>query len=451
MPKRPVLKQQFVFEKLLKYLSQSGPLKASYLCEFLGISQPTFSRLIAQGQNDILCMGRGSQRLYALKKRGGWVKPEIPVLSVDEKGTPSQVAILHSIYPQGFYLESQVKTLPTKIYKNLPYFFEDLRPSGFLGRLIPHLHSDLGVPEDIRNWTDDDCLLYLVNYGWDLIGNYFIGEKSYNLYEENSIQRLDVVHENDREKHYPRVANLVLSHGQAGSSAGGEHPKFLSMCEKKGERIPVLVKFSPPVGDAISHRIADLLICEHIAHEVLQKHGHAAPQSCFLRGEDRLFLEIERFDRNKSGGRLGVISLRALDLEFVGHLESWADTAESLFRQKKIDEVTYKKIVWLETFGKLIANTDRHHGNISFFCDGEKIKGLAPVYDMLPMMYAPQQNQLVPRPFNPESKKFSEISVWNDALIAAQDFWSLVRHHSQISEEFKILIADNESKLLALS
>ena len=255
---------------------------------------------------------------------------------------------------------------------------------------------------------------------------------------------------NHRNKHYPKVANLVLSHGQEGSSAAGEHPKFLSICEKKGELIPVLVKFSPPVSDAISQRIADLLICEHIAHKILQKHGHAAPQSCLIRGEGRLFLEIERFDRNKSGGRLGIISLRALDLEFVGQLKSWADTSESLFRQKKIDEITYKKIVWLETFGRLIGNTDRNHGNISFFCDGEKIKGLAPVYDMLPMMYAPQQNQLVPRLFNPDPKKFSEISVWNDALIAAQVFWSQVHHHPQISEEFKVLIAENESKLLPL-
>ena len=134
-------------------------------------------------------------------------------------------------------------------------------------------------------------------------------------------------------------------------------------------------------------------------------------------------------------------------LEFVGKLKSWSETAESLFNQKRIDQATCQAIVWLEVFGKLIGNSDRHHGNISFFCDGEKITGLAPVYDMLPMMYAPQQNQLVARSFDPAPPKSFEIPVWNNALTAARSFWSHVQQHSQISKEFKILIAENESKL----
>jgi hypothetical protein len=145
---------------------------------------------------------------------------------------------------------------------------------------------------------------------------------------------------------------------------------------------------------------------------------------------------MERFDRNTKGGRIGLVSLRALDLEFVGQLRSWTETAESLWKQKIIDHSTYQRIVWLEVFGKLIGNTDRHHGNISFFCEGEKVTNLAPVYDMLPMMYAPQQNQLVERPFNPAPPKSAEISVWNSALAAAKDFWKQVQKHPRISKGF---------------
>lgn len=450
MSKAPALDQEFLFEKLLKYLSRSGPSSAKTLCEFLHISQPAFSRLI-QGHDSILRVGRGRQILYALGKPGAWGKPEVPVFSIDEQGTLGRAAFLYPICPKGFYLESRVETLSTRIYESLPYFFEDSRPSGFLGRLVPRLYPHLDFPQDINAWTDEDCLLYLARCGWNLIGNFIIGEESCEHYLANRMKRLDVVEENDREKRYPEIADLVLSKGIPGSSAAGEHPKFLSIRETKKGLLPVMVKFSPPVVDAISRRVADLLICESIAHDVLRKHGKTAPQSSLIWGKDRLFLEIERFDRNSSGGRRGIITLRALDLEFVGKLKSWSDTAEALFRQKKIDPAAHQDILWLETFGKLIGNTDRHHGNISFFCDGEKIFGLAPAYDMLPMHYAPQQNQLVIRTFDPAPPTISEIPVWNDAWAAGGEFWAQVRRHPQVSEEFKSLTADNESKLSLLS
>lgn len=76
--------------------------------------------------------------------------------------------------------------------------------------------------------------------------------------------------------------------------------------------------------------------------------------------------------------------------------------------------------------------------------------GLAPVYDMLPMMYAPQQNQLVTRTFNPELPKSDEKTVWNEALSAARDFWAQVQKHSMISDEFKKLAAKNASSLAPL-
>lgn len=442
-----IVNRPSAFEVLLKYLSQSGPLKAKVLCERLGMSQPVFSRLMSQGQESILRIGRGPQTLYACRRHGGWGKLEIPVSYMNEKGMPSVAATLHPIAPKGFYLESHTELFSSRLYEGLPYFLEDIRPSGFLGRLVPGLHPDLGLPPDISTWTDDHCLLYLTRYGWDLIGNLIVGEAACDAYVVNRMKRLDIVAETDREKVYPKIAELVLHTGIPGSSAAGEQPKFLSVRETATGSLPVMVKFSPPVIDAISQRVADLLICEHIAHNVLRTYGRAAPRSCLITGEGRLFLEMERFDRTISGGRRGSISLRALDLEFVGQLTSWSETGESLFRQKKIDRATYQDIIWLEVFGRLIGNSDRHHGNISFFCDGEKIIGLAPVYDMLPMMYAPQQNQLVKRPFDIAPPKFFEIPAWTTALEAARYFWTQVREHAQISEGFKALIADNDSKL----
>ena len=55
-------------------------------------------------------------------------------------------------------------------------------------------------------------------------------------------------------------------------------------------------------------------------------------------------------------------------------------------------------------FGQLIANEDMHEGNLSFqpALPGEVGLRLAPVYDMLPMMYAPARGvEIAPREFTP--------------------------------------------------
>lgn len=439
MPKAAVLDQDLLLDRIVKHLSQSGPSKAKDLCTHLQISQSAFSRLVGQATDAVLRVGQGRQTLYACHRVGAWGNPKIPATTIDAKGHLVHVATLHPLAPQGFFLESHTPDFFSRIYKSWPYFLEDLRPAGFLGRLVPKLYPHENFPDDITAWSDDHCLIYLVRHGWNLIGNVMIGERSVEEHHNALIKRMDIIPETDREKRYPQIADLMLSQGIPGSSAAGEQPKFL-LTRK-------IVKFSPPIIDAISRRVADLLICEHIAHATLKAHGKLSLDSCLVRGADRLFLEMDRFDRTVQGGRLGIISLRALDLEFVGHLKTWSDTARSLLEQNKIRQIDYETIVWLEVFGKFIGNSDRHHGNISFFCDGEIIAGIAPTYDMLPMMYAPQQNQLIARIFEPELPKFHEMPVWKKALIAACDFWRQVQGHSEISNEFKQLTINNESKL----
>lgn len=447
MPKMPVLDRQTLLERLLQRLSQVGPVTAKELCEWLGISQPAFSRIVGPAHDAIIRIKEGRHTLYAAYRSTPWGKPAIPVMMIDEAGAATRIAVLHPLAPQGFYLESLTSALTSKRYPGLPYFFEDMRPSGFLGRLVPRLHADLGLPPDITLWTDNHCLSYLTRYGWNLIGNLVLGETSYEQMLSHRRQRVDVIAAAERAQRYPVVAEQVLSHGVPGSSAAGEHPKFLAVVDAPDGLRPVLVKFSPPIADALSQRVADLLVCEHLAHDILKQYGHTAAQSSLLQGADRLFLEITRFDRTAASGRRGLISLRALDLEFVGQLSSWSETAAALARQCKIDQRTYDAVVWLDVFGKLIANSDRHHGNLSLFCEGETCLGLAPVYDMLPMLYAPQQNQIVARPFVPPTPKIFEVPQWNNALAAARDFWAHVQRHPHISAAFKAVTANNDTAL----
>ncbi|QTW19162.1 HipA domain-containing protein [Comamonas kerstersii] len=48
--------------------------------------------------------------------------------------------------------------------------------------------------------------------------------------------------------------------------------------------------------------------------------------------------------------------------------------------------------IW-DAFRQLIANTDRHYGNVSLLWNGKRWE-LAPCYDMLPMHFMPVQGEV---------------------------------------------------------
>ncbi len=102
-------------------------------------------------------------------------------------------------------------------------------------------------------------------------------------------------------------------------------------------------------------------------------------------------MEVKRFDRVGESGRKAVLSLFALATKYLGHLESWTAAARDLVDQNRIGAEDARKIRWLDTFGQLIGNTDRHFGNLSFFVGEDGTMRLAPVYDMQPMIFAPRE------------------------------------------------------------
>jgi hypothetical protein len=101
----------------------------------------------------------------------------------------------------------------------------------------------------------------------------------------------------------------------------GEQPKFLARLDEEDRQTHVLVKFSPPHASATARRWADLLRCEHWAHQLLASTGVAARQSRWFSFADRTCLEVERFGRIGTEGRRGSASLLALDLARYGHLD----------------------------------------------------------------------------------------------------------------------------------
>ena len=102
-----------------------------------------------------------------------------------------------------------------------------------------------------------------------------------------------------------------------GSSAGGEQPKFCTIHSGRH----VLVKFSPASDSAVSQRMRDLLVCEHLALQTLAQAGRPAATTQIFLAAGRVFLESERFDRTPQG-RIAMVSLEVYDSEYIGKADN---------------------------------------------------------------------------------------------------------------------------------
>ena len=432
---------------ILNLLIGNGPLSTKEVCDYLHISQPVCSRLLGRLTEKVLVTGRARATRYAAKRNIAGVGTNIPIYKINEKGTASHWGTLTALEPTGFYFESRDTNILNQYYAGPPYFLDDLTPSGFLGRLLPRYYSMF--PADIRHWTEADCFKYWTDFGWDLIGNLILGEKAFQLYLQHAQTKKTVAKSQSQVSIYAKLAINILKEGAGGSSAGGEQPKFLAVSQKNSQ--DVLVKFSPPLTNAIARRLGDLLVCEHLAHKVLNERGTLACRSRLMKDASRIYLESERFDRVGLVGRRGVVSLRALDLEFVGGLCNWSQTALELMRQQIIATQTFLQIRFLEFFGKLIGNTDMHAGNLSFFMEGTTALPLAPAYDMLPMLYFPQHDELVTRDLELPVPSPADADAWRAACLGAQAFWQQTLEHSWITKEFKKIAKENLKKIKTYS
>lgn len=444
MPKRPKLDSQALWEKLRLTLRQR-PHGGGELREALGVSQPTLSLLIKDHKQELFITGKTKSAKYALPRETSGLPNPIQVYAINTDGRGSKAGTLSAVHPgDSFHWEGQGKER-SGFYPGLPYFLEDLRPGGYLGALIPRLHPELEGPQDITRWNTDQCLRYLTQFGSDLIGNHILGDTAYSRFLDRNEAGVSS-RNGDLAAVYEKAASDVLAMGDAGSSAAGEQPKFLFTKERGAK---VIVKFSPRREDARAHRQADLLRCEWMALEPLRRLGIEVEAGEIIEGSKRTFLEVGRFDRVGERGRRGMVSLRALDLELVGKGEGWGGVAEALFEQKKISAGDLEKVQLLDLYGALIANSDRHLGNLSFFVEPGGELRLAPVYDMLPMLYFPKV-EVVPRLFSPPSPVPSQAKAWRVALPAAMEFWGAVGAHKAITAEFRSIARENHEILAGL-
>ena len=370
---------QTKISKIQNALAQQN-LSSVQIARKTDMSQPTISRALKN--LPVIQIGAGRASRFA------WIDAApTDVFILNQQGEAQKQGQLF-LQPNGrclwWPIAGEVEELA-----GLPYFFTDLIPRGFLAEMalnqIQRLDSRISLAA--ASWTPSEALYFLTHFGRDMPGHWLFGKV---MTEAALYYQPKVVKEGD-------YGQLVLSLAESEAVfalLGGNQPKFSCF---DGQH-HLLVKYSPKLDalNPLAMRYKDLLVCEYLALQTLEQVGFVV-SSAKLVHTDRLYLQLKRFDRVGAKGRRGVISLAALQAHYLGKKQNWALSADQLWQQGVIDEATRDKIHFLYAFGSLIGNNDMHAANITLFFDGQKVTGLAPVYDMLPTILMPKQGEL-PQP-----------------------------------------------------
>jgi len=407
----------------IRSLLAQGPASARQLINFIGVSQATLSRAIVGMGPEIIRIGAARSIQYALHDAARGFA-EVPVYRVTAEGQIRRLGVLLPVRPDDFVmLQDDGATLHSD---GLPWWVQDMRLAGFLGRAFAiSFAAELGLPPDINEWTDAHVLRALIHHGDDMVGNLLLGD----IAREHFIQSPSLVPITDAD--YPVLAEAVERGEVAGSSAGGEQPKFAAYNGRH-----VLVKFTAEDDNTVTGRWRDLLLAEHLAGRVLTDAGLPAVESKIMDIGTRRFLEVERFDRVGPLGRRAVHSLASLDSAFVGDAVSpWPLLAAHLATSRIITAEAANMAMRLYAFGVLIGNTDMHNGNLSFVADHGRPYEIAPAYDMLPMAFRPGSGGNLPDSLNSANLRSCITPVtWRQALDLAEAYLAKIRADGRFTE-----------------
>lgn len=443
--------------RLTLLLQTNGAMASRAITQALQISPPTLNRLLGKlGSSAVERVGAARSTRYALRRSVRNLGSDWPIYRIGDDGRPrvwAELRALHGgfrVIPRDPTPKWMKREYVDGIFAGLPFFMQDVRPQGYLGRAIAHdTASRLGAPADLRQWNDDDVLSYFLADGYDMPGDFVIGDRALEraLHATEDLPSIAVL-QRDRKRIYPELATAAQRGEVVGSSAGGEQPKFPRIVQRRnGDFQSVLVKFSAADPSPVSERWRDLLVCEHLAAETMRARGITCAATDVIESAGRRFLEVERFDRIHAIGRRGTITLGAIEDAFLDESSTdWAAASLLLEAAHWITPDEGRALRWVWCFGDLIANSDMHRANSSFWFGDDLPYRLTPFYDMLPMLYAPgAQGDLADRRFAPRPPLGGVADVWSGAAAAGLLFWERVVSESRISESFRAIARQNRT------
>lgn len=315
-----------------------------------------------------------------------------------------------------------------RIDGDLPWLFWDMTPSGFLGNRFSARQPQLALPSDPRTWSRDQVIRVLSEAGSELSGNLLIGEESRERFERWSFSKSDFFAELDA------ALRSELRAG-ASSSLGGERPKVVLQAAQ--DQPELLIKFSPPVTTTAGRRWADLLFCEAICSQTLNDHGvvtvKASTQDQPL--PERVLLMSRRFDRQPQRGRVGAGALYWLAMERWGDVQLPApEVTRRLVESGELASQDAETCATVHAFSAAIGNNDAHLGNYGLLFDDHGKARLAPIYDVLPMVFAPRHDELPDQYVKPRSERPAP-----KIQVMVEDLATRIQNDEQISTPFKEL------------
>jgi HipA-like C-terminal domain len=372
-------------EAVIALLARGEPLTAAQLAVATGRSQSSISLAIKALGDRVHRIGAARSTRYALKKDILGLASQQKLRWLGEGGTG--FALAHFTYLAGDWLHVVCQASDGRsrewLSQQLPWFLSTLRPQGYLGRKLarwlPHL------PSDPEQWSLAQ-LLHCLTHISDSIGAVSL----LSISTRPARPRITALAQRDAQ--FDAWASEDAAQLSAGSSAAGEQPKFVANVLGQA----CIVKFTPPHGTPFGQRWRALLMLEKLALDILQSHAIPSARSEMVQTQCRTYLQSARFDRDAEHGARHIVAIAALHSEFVkGDWANWVSTSEVLVQKGLITQQELQLVATIFAFGHYIGNTDMHSGNLSFFVDDvitPKIR-LAPVYDMLPMMWKPDIHQ----------------------------------------------------------
>ena len=459
-------KNEIARERLETELRRNPPVSAVELSNRLDVSLPTLLRMLRERNDRVIRKGTTKAAKYALRRPLRGIAKPISTYRIDEQGKGHICGTLDLAEPEGSFMDLKEMGWPldedhrTGWWDGLPYPLYDMRPQGFLGKnFAQQTYKQLGVSANPAEWSDDDIVYALSRHGYDTTGNLIVGDQAYELWLASVANPTQPLQEEGLDVRYLEFAAHAASQGIGGSSVAGEFPKFTAS-RKRPEcaTTHVIVKFSGADDSGAVRRWSDLLVCEHLSLSALQASSslRAAPTRILI-AQGRTFLEVERFDRHGIFGRSETVTCACLDTALLGRGESsWPELVKELERLKLTAVGLERDVRVLWWYGKLIANTDMHLGNLSFRFNpmpGKTPKlAIAPAYDMLPMLYAPLSGgEVPPRNFEPTLPLPQEREAWQVACKAALLFWKSASGDARIGQQFQEICAENHEKLSTLA
>ena len=193
----------------------NGARHAGELAGALGGDRVALKRAYDREAHQFLRLGRARATRYAARQNlTGLDTDEFRVFRVDGAGGIKPAGTLVTL------AATESVWLPDEnIIDGLPPEMHDIAPRGFLGRSYAQHHGDLGLPEDVTNWSDNHILIALSRRGEDLLSNLVVGRESFDRFQ-------NLQHETHTANDFPALSDAAIAGEHVGSSAGGEQPKF---------------------------------------------------------------------------------------------------------------------------------------------------------------------------------------------------------------------------------